>query len=231
MKSRLAIIPARKGSKRISNKNIRNFCGKPMFLHSLAGAVESGKFSDIHISTDSDEIYDLATSMGYNPGFMRPSSLAGDHTSMMEVLRFVIEKYYTQGKAFDTIALIYATSPLISHVDIKNACESFESSNRMQAMLAVTEYPAPIEHAFRMNTEHDLLPVNQKSLAMRTQDIEKTYYDAGMFAFYTPEYILKQQAGGDFTTFRGFHVPSYRVTDIDWPDDWERAERMYKALQ
>lgn len=227
---RLAIIPAREGSKRIPHKNIRDFCGKPMVSHTISTAADSGIFDTIHVSTDSKEVSDIATKMGHGPDFMRPSDLSGDHTSMMEVLTYVVTRLRKEGKNYNTIALLYATSPLTDAADLSEACKSFENGDTEKPLLAVAPFPAPIEHAFRMKDDGVLIPDNEKALAQRTQDLRHAYYDAGMFAFYTSDYIVGQSGGGNFAAFRGYVVPSYRVTDIDWPDDWDRAEMLFKTV-
>jgi CMP-N-acetylneuraminic acid synthetase len=114
---------------------------------------------------------------------------------------------------------------------LKKACAQFEDGNQDKALLAVTPFPAPIEQAFITNEDNDdLLPDDAKGFAARTQDLKQACYDAGMFCFYNSAYIQNSQGAGDFTLFRGYKVPSWRVTDIDWPEDWEHAEKMYKAL-
>lgn len=228
---RLAIIPARAGSKRIPHKNIRDFCGKPMISHVVEAVAKAGVFDTIHVSSDSEEIAQKAAESGYAPAFMRPAELADDYTSMLAVVRYVVEEFVRRGESFDTVALIYATSPLVDPADLSGACAQFESGDRQKALLAVAPFPAPIEHAFRMKKGQDgILPDNEAALAMRTQDLSPAYYDAGMFAFYTPDYIARSAGAGDFTAFRGYVVPSYRVTDIDWPEDWAHAEQLYKAI-
>ncbi|MEZ5813478.1 MAG: pseudaminic acid cytidylyltransferase [Alphaproteobacteria bacterium] len=228
---RLCIIPARAGSKRIPGKNIKNFCGKPMVAHVIEAAQDSGLFDVLHVSTDSDEIASIAAEAGYKPDFMRPADLADDHASMMEVVKSVVDTYAAQGQVFDTVALLYATSPLLCPDDLKDACAQFESGNQDKALLAVTPFPAPIEQAFIIKDgSDDLRPDDEDGFAARTQDLKQACYDAGMFCFYSSAYIQNSQGAGDFTLFRGYKVPSWRVTDIDWPEDWEHAEKMYKAL-
>ena len=228
---RLAVIPARGGSKRIPHKNVKDFCGQPMISHAIQIAEQSGMFDTIHVSTDDNEISSIAAKCGHAPGFVRPDELSDDHASMMEVIRYVVLEYEKTGKVFDTVALLYATSPLTDPKDVANACTAFEKSDQEKAFLAVTPYPAPIEHAFRIQKNDDLVPNDKNALAMRTQDLNHAYYDAGMFAVYTPDYIKNNTGSGDFLAFRGYKVPSERVIDIDWPEDWDKAEALYKALQ
>ncbi len=228
---RLVIIPAREGSKRIPHKNIKDFCGKPMVSHAIKACEKSGVFQTIHVSSDSHKVAAVAEQYGHKPAFLRPAGISGDHATMMEVIRYTVEELELGGEIFHTVALVYATSPLVSPDDLKRACDAFEKGDLGKPLLAVVPYPAPVEHAFRMEKDGAVLtPDNKDALAMRTQDLKPAYYDAGMFAFYTPAFIKKQKAGGDFTAFRGFAVPSYRVTDIDWPEDWQRAEMLFKAV-
>ncbi len=228
---RLVVIPAREGSKRIPHKNVKDFCGKPMISHAIMACEESGIFDLIHVSTDSMKVASVAKQYGHAPDFMRPHEISGDHATMMEVLKHAVEELEEGKKKFDTVCLVYATSPLVSPDDLKKACDAFEKGDPDKPLLAVTPYPAPVEHAFRMERDGAVLrPDSEASLAMRTQDLKPAYYDAGMFAFYTPAFIKKQKAAGNFAAFRGFSVPSYRVTDIDWPEDWERAEMLFKAV-
>jgi pseudaminic acid cytidylyltransferase len=230
-KKRLAIIPARGGSKRIPKKNIKDFCGRPMIAHVLDAVSQSGMFTKVHVSTDSGEVAEAARVVGFAPEFLRPPELSGDHTSMLEVYGFVAREFTKRGENFDTIAIIYATSPLVAPEDLAEACAQFEQGDGNKPLLAVTPYPAPIEHAFRMNGKTgNLIPDAPDKLSQRTQDITRSYFDAGMFAFYTPEFLISSAGPGDFLSFRGFEVPGYRVTDLDWPDDWERAENLYRAL-
>ncbi len=202
-----------------------------MIVHALEAAKHSELFEIIHVSTDDIAIEATAKTHGFAPDFLRPKALSDDHASMMDAIKFVVERYKSSGTVFDTVALLYATSPLIDPVDLKAACAKFEAGDKQKALLAVTPFPSPIEQAFRMRDNADLYPDNEEALAMRTQDLQHAYYDAGMFALYSPEYIKTVTGGGDFSTFTGYEVPSFRVTDIDWPDDWTRAEALYRAIK
>ena len=227
---RLAIIPARGGSKRIPRKNIKDFCGHPMISYPIKAAANAKIFDTIHVSTDSLEISDVAGKYGHLPDFLRPENISDDHVPMMECLKYVVKRYEDLGHKFDTVALIYATSPLIDAEDLKLACHEFEKTDRHLAMLAVTSYPSPVEHAFRMDENSNLYPDKPEALSKRTQDLPEAMYDAGMFAFYSSDHLKNSNGAGNFFGFKGFKVPATRVTDIDWPDDWIHAEALYKAL-
>ncbi len=142
---RLAIIPARGGSKRIPNKNIRDFCGQPIITHVLAAARDSGLFSTTHVSTESKSINKVATKFGFPPDFPRPESLADDHTPIMPVLRYTAEEYARIGEHFDEIWLLMACAPLIKADDLIAAASLFSENGSNSPVLAVSEYPVPIE--------------------------------------------------------------------------------------
>ncbi|WP_346891629.1 acylneuraminate cytidylyltransferase family protein [uncultured Roseibium sp.] len=227
---RLCVIPARAGSKRVPHKNVKDFFGKPMIAHAIDAAKASGIYDVIHVSTDSDAIARVAEDRGIKPDFGRPEELTGDFVTIMDLLRYVVGEYLARGQEFDTICLIYATSPLVDPEDLKKACADFEAGDPDKALLAVAPFPAPIDHAFTINDQKDLLPFNADGLSRRTQDLSAGYYDAGMFCFYSPDYILKSSGAGDYTKFRAYVVPSWRATDINWPEDWEHAAMMFRAM-
>jgi len=227
----LAIIPARGGSKRIPNKNIKDFCGSPMISHVLKAADMANIFEKIHVSTDSERISAVVEDLGFNVDFQRPTDISDDYATVMDVLRFTVAEYEARNEFFDIVCLLYATSPLITPTDIKTAYEKFIASDKKRALLSVTAYPTPVEKAWIVNEDQALIPKNSESFSKRTQDLIPAYYDAGMFCFYTPDYIKQTSGAGNSNGFRAFVVPSYRVTDIDEPEDWERAELLFKAAQ
>lgn len=229
MIKRIAIIPARGGSKRIPHKNIRNFCGRPMITHVLAAARESGLFEVIHVSTENEDIRAVATRFGFPPAFPRPLHLADDHTPIMPVLRHVVEEYATRGKEFDAIWLLMACAPLIDPCDLTKAALMFESSSNQQALLAVSEYPAPIEWAFSRSESGALTPVQAGMFAARSQDLEQHYYDAGSFAVFPASRVLEAKGAGSDSGFIGYPLPKGTAIDIDDEQDWQLAEALFRA--
>lgn len=225
----LAIIPARGGSKRIINKNIRDFCGQPIITHVLSSTSESNLFSKIHVSTESNEIRDVAKNFGFPPDFMRPKNLADDHTPIMPVLRYTVEEYIRRGQIFDEIWLIMACSPLISSQDLQKAANLFRDSKGIQPLLAVSEYPVPIEWAFSCNKGGVLSPLQEGMFAVRSQDLEKKYYDTGSFAIFSSAHILTSKGAGTDNGFIGYIMPKGSTIDIDEEEDWKIAEAIFRA--
>ena len=228
MARRIAIIPARGGSKRIPNKNIRDFCGKPMIIHSLQTARESGLFDTIHVSTDSIVIREVVESHGYKVDFMRPPGLADDHTPIMPVLKYVAETYFSMGRDFDQVWLVMACAPLVECVDLRNAAALFDQVGADSAVMAISEYPVPIEWAYTFSPNAKLTPVSSGMFAVRSQDIVKKYFDAGVFTIFPKTKVLNSEGAGTDAGFIGYEMLRYKAIDIDTENDWRFAERMYQ---
>lgn len=227
---RLAIIPARGGSKRIPNKNIRDFCGQPMITHVLAAARNSNLFSVIHVSTESQSIHDVAAAFGCPPDFPRPQALADDHTPIMPVLRYVTEEYASYGQHFDEIWLLMACAPLIKSDDLIAAASLFSENGSNSPVLAVAEYPAPIEWAFKRSKEGSLKAVQPGMFAVRSQDIEKAYFDSGSFVVFPSSRILSSAGSGSDEDFIGYVLPKNSAIDIDDEQDWKFAELLFRIV-
>lgn len=228
MTSRIAIIPARGGSKRIPNKNTRSFCGKPMVAHILRAARESGLFDAIHVSTESTDIRDVVQGLGFPVDFMRPHELADDHTPIMPVLKYVADTYALRGELFDQVWLLMACAPLIDALDLQQAADLFDRSGGHDPLLAVSEFPVPIEWAFNRLEDGKLTPVQAGMFAVRSQDLSKKYFDAGSFAAFPAETVRTSQGAGADSGFIGYVLPKGRAIDIDDEADWILAEAMYR---
>ena len=229
MTRRIAIIPARGGSKRISNKNIRDFCGKPMIAHILQAARESGLFDLIHVSTESLHIRQVVENLGFIVDFMRPDELADDHTPIMPVLRYVSETYESRGQIFDQVWLLMACAPLVKQSDLMQASELFDQFGGVNPVLAIAEYPVPIEWAFNRTLVGKLNPVYPGMFAVRSQDIEKKYFDAGLFTVFSARRVQASDGAGSDEGFVGYIIPKGTAIDIDDETDWALAEAMYRA--
>lgn len=231
MRNALCIIPARSGSKRIIDKNIRNFCGKPMIAHALSAARDSGLFSTIHVSTESANIHKIATKYGFPPDFPRPVSLADDHTPIMPVLRYVVEEYSRRGQYFEEIWLLMACAPLIKADDLIAAAKLFSENGSSSPVLAVAEYPAPIEWAFKQSKEGSLRAVQPGMFAVSSQNIEKAYFDSGSFAVFPLSQILRSSGAGSDENFIGYVLPKNFTVDIDDEEDWKFAELLFRVTK
>jgi N-acylneuraminate cytidylyltransferase len=213
----------------VPNKNVRDFCGTPMIGHVLRTARESGLFDVIHVSTDSEAVRDIVTALGHAPDFPRPPELADDHTPLMPVLRFVVDVYGARGRRFDEVWLLMACAPLLEPDDLRGAAELFRGN--AIPLLSVAEYPSPVEWAFSRDAAGILRPVQPGMFAVRSQDLGKKYFDAGVFAAYRSDAITSSTGAGSDAGFMGYVLPRDRAVDIDDEADWKLAERMYRARQ
>jgi N-acylneuraminate cytidylyltransferase len=230
---RIAIIPARGGSKRIPNKNIKTFCGKPIISYVLEEAKKSKIFDKIHVSTDSNLIESIVSNLGYEIDFMRPDILADDNTPLQPVIEFVLKNYAKDGVFFDEAWILFPCSPLVEANDLIEA--SFilnENRNKnINGLIAVVEFPVPIDWAYEITTDGLLNPLNKEKLFIRSQDIEKRFYDSGTFMMFIVDNtsnFSKPQLTND--NFLGYKISKLKGIDIDTKEDWELAESIFSAI-
>lgn len=224
---RVAIIPARGGSKRIPRKNIKIFAGLPIIAHSIKAAQESELFDRIIVTTDDEEIADVARSFGAEIPFMRPKELSDDYTATIPVIAHAVQTLQKQF-VIDTACCIYATAPFIRSDDIKSAYNTLITHNKHYAF-PVTTFPFPIWRSVKRDVEGDIQMFWPEHFATRSQDLEEAYHDAGQFYWGTSDAWLEgKPLFSDAATT--IVLPRHLVQDIDTPEDWVRAELMHKAL-
>ncbi len=228
MLKRIAIIPARGGSKRIPQKNIKDFCGKPMINYPIKVLKESNLFDKIHVSTDDKNVIDLVKEIGLEIDFTRPKNLSDDYTPIMPVIKYVIGQYEKMNQSFDEIWIILPCSPLLNSEDLIKASIQFNNHSSNYSLMAVTEYPVPIEWAFELNKKGVLQPIKKGNFQIRSQDLKKKYYDAGMFYVYSRDLILKLDTNGSDKNFIPYFLSKGHAIDIDDDQDWAYAEKLYK---
>ena len=226
---KLAVIPARGGSKRIPRKNIRPFFGQPMIAWSIDAALESGTFDKIIVSTDDDEIADVARSYGAEVPFRRPPELSDDHTGTTPVIAHAVDWYKSQGGDVDAACCLYATAPFVQAADIREGLRRLQEES-CDYVFSVTSFPFPIQRAIRIAASGRTEMFYPELFATRSQDLEEAYHDAGQFYWGTMEAWLQHKpifSSGSVPLI----LPRSRVQDIDTLEDWERAERMFAAMQ
>ncbi|WP_335945634.1 pseudaminic acid cytidylyltransferase [Pseudomonas sp. G166] len=226
---KLAVIPARGGSKRIPRKNIKMFCGKPMIAWSIETALESGCFDKVVVSTDDEEIANVARQYGACVPFMRPAELSDDYTGTIPVIQQAIEWLSADGFDAQQVCCVYATAPFVSSDDLRRGLALLEQTGSQYAF-SVTSYAFPIQRAIRLTESGRVEMFNAEHFNTRSQDLEESYHDAGQFYWGLASAWLdgKMIFGPESSAVL---LPRHRVQDIDTPEDWVRAEWMYKALQ
>ena len=229
MTTRIAIIPARGGRKRIPRKNIKLFCAKPMIAWSIEAALQSGCFDQVIVSTDDHEIAEVARQYGATVPFMRPAELSDDHTGTVPVIQHAIEWVNAQGQPVEQACCLYATAPFVSAEDINRGLDILNAIQSDYAF-SVTSYAFPIQRAIRLNGEGRVQMFNPEHFNTRSQDLEEAFHDAGQFYWGTADAWLQGRmifGAGSVPV----PLPRHRVQDIDTPEDWVRAEWLFKAMQ
>lgn len=226
---KVAIIPARGGSKRIPRKNIRPFHGKPVINYSIEAAIQCGLFDEIIVSTDDEEIAKVANASGADTPFLRPSNLADDFVDTTSVIAHAIEWLTNQGRAPDDVCCIYATAPFISPKDIVKCFELFRSEDKDYA-LPVTSFAFPIQRAVHFAQGNSLAMMDAETFQSRSQDLIEAWHDVAQFYWGKASAWHEKNRFFDDNTV-AMKIPRYRAQDIDTPEDWAQAELMYSALQ
>lgn len=226
---KIAVIPARGGSKRIPRKNIKEFCGKPMIAYSIEAALQSGCFDKVIVSTDDTEIAEVARRYGAEVPFVRPSELSNDYAGTIPVLRHAVEWYMQQGVDPQLVCCLYATAPFVTPKYLQQGLQQIIEQDADYAF-TVTSYAFPIQRAIKISPELGVEMFDSNNFNTRSQDLEEAWHDAGQFYWGKAEAWLSEKIifGPESTPVI---LPRHRVQDIDTFEDWDRAEWLFKAMQ
>ena len=224
----IAVIPARGGSKRIPRKNIKAFCGKPMIAWSIQAAIESKCFEKIIVSTDDQEIAEIARSYGAETPFVRPAELSNDQAGTIPVIAHAIECIQANNiNSIKNVCCIYATAPFVLAEDLNQGLNILLSSGADYAF-SVTSFPFPIQRAIKITSKNRVQMFQPEHFNTRSQDLEEAWHDAGQFYWGKSEaWISQKQVFSEVAA--PIKLPRYRVQDIDTQEDWERASWIFQA--
>lgn len=228
MKKTLCIIPARGGSKRIEHKNVKPFAGKPIIAYSIEAALQSECFDEVMVSTDDEEIAAIAIKYGAKVPFMRSEETANDFATTAEVLFEVLDRYEESGQRFDVICCLYATAPFVTPDRLREGHELLTSGKGSAAFTCV-EYSYPIQRSLKIGSDGRISMRFPEYATARSQDLEKTYHDAGQFYFTTVNTLRECGSlwGPDTLPIV---LPELEVQDLDTLQDWALAELKYEYL-
>ncbi|HEC1788300.1 TPA: pseudaminic acid cytidylyltransferase [Campylobacter lari] len=222
----LCIIPARGGSKRIPRKNIVDFLGKPLIAYSIESALKSEIFDDVIISSDDDEIIEVALKYGAKAPFVRKKELSDDYANSTAVIQDAIIMLEKQDKFYENVCCLYATAPLIDEFILQKAFEQFNQEN-CKFLFSACEFEYPIQRAFYLNEKHQVHMFEEKYYASRSQDLIKAYHDGGAFYFGKKEAWLEENFM--FKPYsKAFLLPRNKICDIDTFEDLEFAKILYQ---
>ncbi len=223
----VAVITARGGSKRIPRKNIKPFLGKPIITYSIQAALDAGIFDEVMVSTDDEEIAEIAKAAGAVVPFFRSKDTANDYATTTDVMLEVLESYRRFGKEFDSACCIYPTAPFVSAEKLKTAMELL-TEKEADSVLPVVRFSFPPQRSVIM--EDGFLKFKwPEHMFTRSQDLEPFYHDAGQFYCLKVESFMQQKKLVMDKTVP-YEQPELAVQDIDTEEDWEIAEVKYKVL-
>ena len=223
MKRKLLIIPARKGSVRVKNKNFLNFYGKPLVFYSIETALKSKLFHKIHLSTDN--IFfgkKIKKKFNIDVDYKRPKYLSNSKVGLMRVFKYIINIYKQKGMEFDETWFLSACSPLIKPKDLIKADKNFTKSF-CDMMLSVAKYSQPIDRAF-LKKNLKIVPNNPESIKKKTQNFKDYYFHTGSFGAFKTKYFFNKQH-----SILGEELPIYRSVDIDNKEDLKLTKFLFKA--
>ncbi len=228
--SRLAILPARGGSKRIPRKPVVEFHGKPIMAWPIAAARQSGLFDLIHVSSDDADIRAVAQAHGADAGLARPADLADDITGILPVVRWTLQRFEAAGRRFDDVFILFPAAPLIAAQELSDAYETYLAHGRSRNLLSVARAPVPAEWLYAKSDDGRLTPRTPGGAFIRGQDLQPAWYETGAFTIFSRDFLL---GGGDLqddANYIGFEIPAWKAIDIDTPDDLEHARLLFPLL-
>lgn len=224
----IAIITARGGSKRIPKKNIKDFCGKPIIAYSIEAALESQLFDEVMVSTDSDEIAEIAKRYGAKVPFMRSEKTSNDYAGTADVLLEVLAQYKEMGQTFKYMCCIYPTAPFITAEKLISAMSIMEQKNAIEVM-PVVPFSYPPQRCFVIDSDMTMKYKYEEYILSRSQDLEKQYHDTGQFYIYDTKKFVELN-GKIYSGISPVIVSELEVQDIDNLTDWKIAEMKYQLM-
>ena len=224
---KIAIIPARGGSKRIPRKNIKLFHGKPIIQYSIDAAIQAKIFDEVMVSTDDEEITDISRSLGAGVPFLRSKKTADDFSGLAEVLIEVLAEYTKMNFSFDYICCILPTAPFIKP---ERLIESFQllTSGKYDSIIPVRQFSYPIQRA--MSIENNRLKmIWPENYQQRSQDLSPSYHDSGQF-YWIKTAVLHKEKRLYTSNTGGLIISDLEAQDIDIEEDWKLAEAKFELL-
>ncbi|MBP9996941.1 MAG: pseudaminic acid cytidylyltransferase [Lachnospiraceae bacterium] len=218
----IAVITARGGSKRIPQKNIKEFCGKPIVAYSIEAAIKSDIFDEVMVSTDSEEIAAVAKKYGAKVPFYRSEATSNDFAGTGAVLNEVVSEYRQRGQEFDFMCCIYPTAPFVTAEKLQKAYNILIEEDG-DTISPLVQFSFPPQRGYYIRNG-ELVAVDPDSMPKRSQDLEPIYHDAGQFYFY------RMAKWGKPGKRMNIILPDSEVQDIDNFEDWKIAEMKYRLM-
>lgn len=224
----LAIIPARGGSKRIKNKNIKIFHGKPIIYYSISAAKRSGIFDEIIVSTDSSKIASISRKYGARVPFLRPAKFSNDKVGVGQVMVHTLKKLNIKPDLKTKICCIYATAPMLKISFLKEGCKKLRK--KYNYALAVKQIDSRALRGFVSCGDNVIKPIQKKNTNTKSQNLKNAYIDSAQFCWgFAKSWLNNKNCYNSKSTF--VTIPEKYVQDIDTAIDWKRAHAKFKMLK
>lgn len=222
----LAIIPARAGSKRIPNKNIKTFCGKPLIAYAVLQAKNSPLIDRVIVDTDSPKIATIAKKYGAEVPYLRPKNLAGDKAQVVDAIIHLLNRLKKDENYNPThIMILQTTSPLREQRDIR-AC--WDLINKTDATTVLTVAPTHPQ-IYYFNKDKNLVLGNKIAVhSSNTQVWKRIYLLNGCFVYIIKTEALFKEKKVLTKKTKAVICDKWRSVDLDMPEDWALAELLYK---
>ena len=222
----IAIIPARGGSKRVPRKNIKAFFGKPVIAYAIALAKESNLFDCVMVSTEDQEIKEIAQHYGAEVPYLRDKKNATDSASTFDVLEEVINWYKDQGHEFDYGCCIYPVTPLLKVTSLKTGFDKLKKGD-YDSVIPIATFLHPIQRALFIDKAGVVQIKDQDKFKQNTQDLPTYYHDTGQFYWFNPNAcMMKKELLTDNST--SIILQHEQFQDVDNLEDWKILELKYK---
>jgi len=219
----IAVIPARLGSKRIKEKNIKLFNSKPIIYWTYKVLLESKIFSKIYVSTESKKIKSVCKKFGLNNFINRPKKLSGDYITIKAVMEHA-ELELSRKINYRNICCIFPCNPLLNIKNLKIAEKILVNRNNT-IVKTVAKYRHPIERALTINNKKEVKPLFFNNMSKMTQEFKTKYHDAGQFYFSKKNVWLNESKKIKSV---GIEMSHSEFVDIDNLEDWKLLEQIYK---
>ena len=225
---KIAIIPARGGSKRIPRKNIKPFFGKPVIAYAIELALKSNLFDRVIVSTDDDEIAEIAKLYGAEVPFIRSKENSTDSASTFDVLKEALEWYRQKGEEYEIGCCIYPVSPLIKLQSLKGSLTKLVSGD-YDSVIPIAPFSHPIQRAMLVNNKGEIAINNFEDFKKNTQDLEVFYHDTGQFYWFDTKKCLIKNNLLDNNSI-SYILDNDEYQDVDNLEDWDNLELKFMKL-
>lgn len=222
----LAIIPARGGSKRIPQKNIKKFLGKEIITYPIEALNNCSAIDKVIVSTDSESIKSVALNAGASVPFMRSERNSDDFATTFEVIKEVVDKLDDE---YDLVCCVYPTSVFVTTKVIQEAIRMMTKNPRSTSVATVLEYSHPIQRALRIK-DNSLESLHPENYNKRSQDFETIYHDAGQFYLFKLGNVISEKKLITANCLPYIIHPN-KAHDIDTQEDWDLAELKFTSME